>query len=38
MKNLIKISILFIVLIVSSCGNDKAENKLKPNENATLWQ
>ena len=35
MKNLIKISILFISVIVSSCGSDKAENKLKLNENAT---
>ena len=35
MKNLIKISILFISVIVCSCGSDNAENKLKLNENAT---
>jgi hypothetical protein len=35
MKSLIKISILFISVIVCSCGSDNAENKLKLNENAT---
>ena len=35
MKNLIKISILFISVVICSCGSDNAENKLKLNENAT---